>query len=88
MSTTPTLARLSTVSLVAFLGGLILLVCGLSGVDDFGPTPPLAAFFGWFFLIVSLIFYVIHLVFTLMRDHEVWKRSLDPQSDDRFPEGT
>jgi hypothetical protein len=77
MSATPTLARLSTVSLGAFIAGVILLLCGLSGADQIGPLLPISAFFGWFLLIASLIFYVIHLVFTLIRDHEIWKRSLD-----------
>jgi hypothetical protein len=77
MFATPTLARLASVSIGTFLAGLILLVCGLSGIDDLGPLTPLSAVLGWFLLGASLILYVVHLVFTLMRDHEMWKRSLD-----------
>jgi len=83
MSSTPTLARLGSVSLGAFLAGVILLLCGLSGSTRLGPMLGLAIFFGWFLLTAALIFYVIHLVFTLMRDHEMWKRSLDASPSDR-----
>jgi uncharacterized BrkB/YihY/UPF0761 family membrane protein len=85
MFTTPTLKRVETISLAALIGGVLLLLCGSGSVVDsaassrsgLAPLAPLLLTIGGFLLSVALIFYVIFLIFTLMRDHETWKRSLD-----------
>lgn len=73
----PTLGRLPMLSLASSFLGFIFLIFASTSDYALLSLRPAAFVMGIFMLLLTAVTYSIHLVFTLMRDHESWKNTLD-----------